>query len=263
MDVGVAVKAALDLNVLRSNPDGTVAVDNIPLVISEYDRNAVYEARRIADSTGGRVIIYSFLTWWPADRKEKDFENVIREALALGGDEAYVVVDSTVSGSEPRFTARVLASLVRRYGSPSLVLTGEASTDMTTSSVAPYLAAMLGYSVVTFARSISLRDGGIVVERDVEDYIETVRASLPAVVSVTGEINSPRLPTLLQIRKAFRKPLVKTSLSELGLNPMLPRYSDYRLVTVKRKRVILEDGSPEELVERLVSHLVEEGVLKR
>ncbi len=261
MDVGVAVKAALDLNVLRSGPDNSVAVDSIPLVISEYDRNAVYEARKIADQTGGMVYIYSFLTWWPMDRKARDFENVIREALALGGDEAFVVMDSVTGGSEPMFTAEVLARLIKRFGSPRLILTGEASTDMTSSSLAPYLAARLGYAFTTFARSIKLGDSALTVERDLEDSVEVVNLPLPAVVSVTGEINSPRLPTLLQIRKAFRKPLQKLTLNDIEMQPRLPGYREYKLLTVKRKRVLIED-EPEKAVDKLIQALKEEGVLR-
>lgn len=261
MDIGVAVKAALDLNVLRSGPGNTVDVENIPLVISEYDRNAIYEARRLADNTGGMVYIYSFLTWWPTDRKERDFENVIREALALGGDEAFVVVDKASSGSEPAYTAEVLARLIKRFGGPQLLLTGEASTDMTSSSLAPYLAGKLGYSIATFARSIKLNGSYVLVERDLEEQVETISIPLPAVVSVTGEINSPRLPTLLQIRKAFRKPLKKISLYDIGMQPKIPGYKEYKLLTVKRKRVMLE-GDVDEVVDKLVESLKEEGVIR-
>ena len=84
MDVGVIVKAALDVNVLRSDPSGRISIESIPLVISEYDRNAIYEGAKICESTGGKLYIYSVLTWGPMERKLKDFENVIREALALG-----------------------------------------------------------------------------------------------------------------------------------------------------------------------------------
>ncbi len=263
MDVGVLVKAALDVNVLRSDPTGRVAVENIPLVISEYDRNAIYEAVKIRDNTGGgKVYVYSVLTWGPMERKLKDFENVIREALALGGDEAYVVADRSINYSEPRYTARVLEYLIRSKGNPKLVLTGEASTDMTSATLSPYLAARLGYNIVSFAKKIEVGNGYLTVLRDADDRLERVRVSLPAIVSVTGEINSPRLPTLIQIRRAFRKPLEKYSLADIGLKPFLSRYEGYQVVTIKRKNIFIEEDSLEKAADKLIDYLVEEGVVK-
>ena len=263
MDVGVLVKAALDVNVLRSDPSGRVAIESIPLVISEYDRNAIYEAVKIRDNTGGgKVYIYSVLTWGPVDRKAKDFENVIREALALGGDEAYVVMDKSINYSEPRHTSKILEYLVRNKGSPKLILAGEASTDMTSSTLASYLAARLKYNVVTFAKKIDVSDNSLIVLRDADDRLEKVSVPLPAVVTVTGEINSPRLPTLIQIRKAFRKPLEKYTLADIGFKPFMSKFEEYKVVTVKRKNVVIEEDSLDKAADRLIEYLIEEGVLK-
>ncbi len=263
MDVGVIVKAALDVNVLRSDPSGRISIESIPLVISEYDRNAIYEGAKICESTGGKLYIYSVLTWGPMERKLKDFENVIREALALGGEEAFTVVDKSINSSEPMYTSEILAKLISKYGSPKLILAGEASTDMTSSTLAPYLAAKLGYNVATFVKELKLGDGYVEVLRDADERLERLSVSLPAVVSVTGEINTPRLPTLIQIRRAFRKPLHKFTLADLGLSPIMSRYEDYKVVTVKRKNVIIEDESLEGVADKLIEHLIQEGVVKR
>ncbi|HIE37001.1 TPA: hypothetical protein EYP83_02435 [Candidatus Geothermarchaeota archaeon] len=262
MDIGVIVKAALDVNVLRSEADGRISIENIPLVLSEYDRNAIYEASKISESTGGKVYIYSLLTWGPMDRKMRDFENVIREALALGGEEAFVVADKSIHYSEPMFTSEVLSRLIKKFGSPKLILSGEASTDMTSSTVAPYLAAKLNYNIVTYVKEMSLKNGYIEVLRDADEKLERLKIPLPSVVSVTGEINSPKLPTLIQIRRAFRKPLHRLELSDIDLSPVFSRYEDYRVVTIKRKNILLEDESLENVADKLIDHLIQEGVLK-
>jgi electron transfer flavoprotein beta subunit len=102
------------------------------------------------------------------------------------------------------------------------------------------------------------------VLRDLEDSLQWIETSLPAVISVTGEINKARLPMLLQIRRAFSKPLKKFTLNELGIQ--LPDAGHFResirLLTISRKNIIIEAGTLDEAAEKLISKLVEDGVIK-
>ena len=258
------VKASLDVNLVRGDAEGRLLKEAIPLAISEYDRNAVYEAVRLRDALGGKVYILSVLTWGPTQRRMRDFENVVREALALGGDEAHVVVDEAAVEAGPKATAYILSKLVGKLGDVGLVLCGEASMDMMASQVSNYLASYLGYNSVTFVRELSIEGGKVRCKRDLENYVEMVETELPAVISVTGEINKPRLPTLLQIRRAFAKPLKTYSLSDIGVSE-LPKQTPtkYELVKVSRKNIIIEGASMEEIASKLVDKLIEEGVLRR
>jgi electron transfer flavoprotein beta subunit len=264
MDIGVLVKAALDVNLVKGDDKGRLLVDAMPLVISEYDRNAVAEAVRLRDEVGGKVIIFSVLTWGPVDKKRGDFENVIREALALGGDEAHAVVDSEVIPFDHNITAAVLGGVIEKLGGVDLILTGEGSVDITSSQIPTRLGEKLGYNVVTYARKIEYIDGRLRVTRDLEDILEVVETPLPAVVSVTGEINRPRLPTLLQIRRSFAKPLNIYSLSDIGVDIPDTRYSyrDITIVSIARKNIIIEGESMEDIAVKLIDKLVEEGVVK-
>ena len=211
----------------------------------------------------GKITIFSVLTWGPVDKKSKELESVMREALALGGDEAYAVVDDSLIPGEVSQTAEVLATLIKRAGEPELILTGEASMDMLTSQLPIRLAYKLGYSVATFARKIELEGDKLRVTRDLEDRLEVTEIKLPAVVSVTGEINSPRLPTLLQIRKSFAKPYNIFKLSDLeGEVKKLINISRLELVTIMRKNVIIEADKLEEAAEQLINKLIEEGVIR-
>ncbi len=264
MNIFVLVKASLDVNLVRGDAEGNLLKDAIPLAISEYDRNAVYEAVRIKNEVGGKVIVVSALTWGPIQKRMRDFENVIREALALGGDEAHVIVDEKLVEAGPKATSLALSKLIEKLGGADLIICGEASMDMMASQVANYLAHSLGVNSVTYVRELSLDGNTIKCKRDLENYVEIVKTGLPVVVSVTGEINKPRLPTLLQIRRAFAKPLQKYSLADVGLD-ILPSYSanKYELVKVSRKNIIIEGASMEEIANKLVDKLIEEGVLER
>jgi len=264
VDIGVLVKASLDGNMIRADPDGRINIENTPLLISEYDRNAVVEAARIKSEVGGKIYVYTLLTWGPTEKKKKELENVVREALALGGDEAYAVVDDRVIPCDVTSTAYILSNLIRKFGNPELILAGEASMDMLSSQMPIRLARHLGYNVVTFARKIELSDNKIRVTRDLEDKLEVVETSLPAVISVTGEINRPKLPTLLQIRKAFAKPFKVVGLDELELEDTGRKisYSDLRLITITRKNVIIEADKLEDIADILIDKLIEEGVVR-
>ena len=264
MNIAVLVKASLDVNLVRGDAEGKLLKEVIPLAISEYDRNAVYEAVRLKNEFGGKIVILSVLTWGPVKKKERDFENVIREALALGGDEAHVIIDEDIVEAGPMATAYALSKLVEKLGGFDLILCGEASMDMMSSQVANALAQYLGYNSITYVRELVVEDGKVRCKRDLENIMEVVETNLPAVISVTGEINKPRLPTLLQIRRAFAKPLTKYSLSDVGAGEFMKLHAEsYELVKVSRKNILIEEASLEEAANKLVDKLIEEGIIKR
>ena len=181
----------------------------------------------------------------------------------MGADDAHLVVDEALIPGDPQLTALALAELAKKLGGFDLYITGEASMDMISSQVGARLAEHLGIPFIGFARALEVSDSTVRAVRDLEDRLETVEAPLPAVVSVTGEINKPRIPTLLQIRRAFAKPLKTYSLADLGVKvERKSTIEDIRVITVKRKNIIIEGESLEEIAEKLIDALVKEGVIK-
>jgi electron transfer flavoprotein beta subunit len=266
LNIAVLVKASLDPNMIRSRGDGSVDAAAMPLAMSEYDKNAVEAAVRLKEKHGGRVVAVSALTWGPAARKKRELEQVMREALAMGADEAHVIVDESLIPGDPLATSRAVAALLQRLGGFDLVVTGEASMDMISGQLGGRVAALLGVPFVSYARSLEVDpEAGVVrAVRDLEDGLQTVRARLPAVVSVTGEANKPRIPTLLQIRRAMRKPLKHYTLQDLGVDSVSkPRLVDLKVIQVKRKNIIIEGDTLEQVAEKLIEALEKEGVLPR
>ncbi len=265
MDViAVLVKASLNPDVIRVEPDGSIDVKSIPLKISDIDRNAVEEAVRLKQKLGWKLIAVSVATWGPISARMKDLKLAVQEALAKGVDEAIVVADDSITPGDQLTTAHAIKTALEREGvRPKLILAGEATIDEVSSQVPGRLAALLGYNYISFARRLEVEGGKVIAERDLEDYVEVVEAPLPAVVSVTQEINDPRPPTLLQIRRAARKPVKTVTSSELGgLEKPRRRILEVRGIQVKRKQVILEGDSLEEIAEKLIEALVKEGVLR-
>ncbi len=263
LNIAVLVKAAIDPNMLRTSPDGRVLVEEMPIAISEYDKNAVEAAVQLKEKHGGRVVAFSVLTWGPIAKRKREIEQVMREALAMGADEAHVVVDEAALMGTPFLTLRILAKLLESVGKFDLIITGEASMDMVSSQIAPGLSAIMGIPAITYARTLEVENGKVKATRDLEDRLEIVETELPAIVSVTGEINRPRIPTLLQIRRAFAKPLKIYKLSDLGIEAAKPvSVGDIKVIAVKRKNIIIEGDNLEEVADKLVEALIQEGILK-
>ncbi|MGC9071749.1 MAG: electron transfer flavoprotein subunit beta/FixA family protein [Acidilobus sp.] len=265
-DLVVLLKPALNPEMIRGTPDGLVDFDYMPLKLSDIDRNAVEEAVRLRDTyfKGSKIYSISVATWGPVGKRDKDIKMAIQEGLAKGVDEAYIVEDDSITPGDPVATASAIAAVIRRFGlEPDLVLSGEATIDGFSGQVAGRVAAKLGYPYVSFARKIDVKEGRLIAERDVEDYVEVVESPLPAVVSVTREINAPRPPTLIQIRMASRKPQHVLTLKELeGVTPARKRLTEARVLAVKRKQAIIEGKTAEETADKLIDALVSEGVIK-
>ncbi|MFN7104977.1 MAG: electron transfer flavoprotein subunit beta/FixA family protein [Pyrobaculum sp.] len=252
MKIAVLVKLALDTGQLRVRD--TVLTEETPLKISDIDRNAVEEATRLK----GRAYGVAVLKWGPLPKRTQEAENVLREALAMGLEEAYLVADERLVNASHLATAKAIAAVVKKVGA-DLVLAGEATVDNYTGQIPARVATELGWPLLTYVRELKVEGGKVVAKRDLEDRIEVVEAPLPAVVSVTREINTPRIPTLLAIRAAMKKPVHKLTPADLGIEPKVA--VSYRPLVVQRKKVVIKDGTPEEKVEKLLQYLRQEGVL--
>jgi len=265
-DIVVLLKPALNPEMIRGTQDGSVDFDYMPLKLSDIDRNAVEEAVMLRDQyfKGSKIYSISVVTWGPASKRDKDVKMAVQEGLAKGVDEAYIVEDDSIVPGDPVTTASAIVAVIRKFGlKPDLILAGEATIDGFSGQVAGRVAVKLGLPYVSFARKVELKGNSIVAERDVEDYVEVVEAPLPAVVSVTREINAPRPPTLVQIRMASRKPQHMVKLSDLeGVVTPKRRLAAAKVLAVKRKQMMIEGKTLEETADKLLDALASEGVIK-
>lgn len=187
--------------------DGTVDRAAVDGQLSELDEYAVEQALRLAESAGGAEVVH--LTMGPADAA-----GALRKALAMGGDRGVHVLDDALHGSDVIATSRVLAAALGRL-EPDAVLCGMASTDGGTGVTPALLAERLGIPQLTYARSVSLKDRTVQIERETDAAVETVEAELPAVVSVTDRSGEVRYPSFKGIMAAKKKPVETWSLADL------------------------------------------------
>jgi len=215
MKIVVCVKHVPDAQAERtfSSSDNTTDRTGVDGLLSELDEYAVEEALKLKESADAEVVV---LTMGPADSAD-----AVRKALQMGADSGVHVSDDALHGSDAPATSLVLAEAVRKIGAETpvdLVLTGMASTDGTMSVVPAMLAERLALPQVTFASELTVESGSVTIRRDGDASTETVQASLPALVSVTDQINEPRYPSFKGIMAAKKKPVESWSLADLGVD---------------------------------------------
>lgn len=191
--------------------DNTTQRSGIDGLLSELDEYAVEEALVIAEEADAEVVA---LTMGPEDAGD-----ALRKALQMGASSAVHVLDDAIAGSDAVATSLVLAEAITKIGDVDLVLSGMASTDGGMSVVPAMLAERLGLAHVGFLGEVSIADGVVTGKRDGDDATLTVQAHLPALVSVTDQINEPRYPKFKEIMAAKKKPVETWGLSDLGLSP--------------------------------------------
>lgn len=211
MNIVVCVKYVPDAQSDRGfNEDNTTDREGVDGLLSELDEYAVEQALQIAEAGEGEVTV---LTIGPADAAE-----AVKKSLQMGADKGVHVSDDAIAGSDAPATSLILAEAIKKIGSPDLVITGMASTDGTMGVVPAMLAERLGLPQVTYASELTV-DGGVAkIRRDGDTASETIEASLPALISVTDQINEPRYPSFKGIMAAKKKPVEEWSLSDLGID---------------------------------------------
>jgi len=215
MNIVVCAKFIVDTNQLQAEPaTGRPNLARVPIRINTFDENAIEAALQLAAQTGGRVFGVSLVTAAPP-------RDVMLKPLAMGMEALYLVLDPERLAGDAFQVSSVLAAALAAAAAAEgvqrwdLVLCGEASVDDYNGQTGPRLAQALDLPAITYATRLEARDGSLTAERAVEDRAETVEADLPAVATVGMEINEPRMPTVLQIMGAGRKPIHEIPIGEL------------------------------------------------
>ncbi len=225
-------------------PDGSIDLAHAAMVLGEYDLMAIEEAAKVAEATEGRAVLLT------AGGEALGDTKLVKAALSRGASELYSVSDPALADADAFQTATVLAAALGKM-EYDLVICGEGSADRYEQQVGSLLGSLLGLPVVNAVSSIEPRDGSVVVERALENEVEVLEVALPAVVSVTTDINLPRIPQLKDILAAGKKPVTTWTLDEVGGLPSacVETVSVKAPGNVERKKVVYESGSAENVGE--------------
>lgn len=145
-------------------------------------------------------------------------EEPLRELLARGADRAVLLTDPQMAGADTLATARALAAAVKKLGQFDLILCGRRAMDGETGQVPAMLAALLGLPCISCAEEV-LAENGLQVSRRLENGVQTLKTSLPAVVSICEYTYTLRLPGILGMRRAKSKTVEKLNAADIGLSP--------------------------------------------
>jgi electron transfer flavoprotein beta subunit len=245
----VCVKRVIDYNVKpRVKSDGTgVDLANVKMSMNPFDEIAVEEALRLREK--GVVTEVVVLSIGPAKAQE-----TLRTALAMGADRAVLVqVDDGVE-VEPLAVAKIVKAVAEEE-TPGLIITGKQAIDDDSNQVGQMVAALMGRPQGTFANEISVEGDSVVVKREVDGGLETVKLTLPAIVTTDLRLNEPRYASLPNIMKAKSKPMAIKAPGDYGVD-ITPRLKTLKVSEppVRQAGIKVAD------VDALVAKLKELGV---
>ncbi|MEU4762610.1 electron transfer flavoprotein subunit beta/FixA family protein [Actinosynnema sp. NPDC023794] len=212
MNIVVLVKQVPDTWSERklADADHTLDRESADAVLDEINERAVEEALLLQEAHGGEVTVVAM----GPDRAT----DAIRKALSMGADKAVHVSDEALHGSDALTTAKMLAKAIGTIEGFDLVIAGNEATDGRAGAVPAMLAELLGVPQVTQVRKLTVEGGTVKAERETDEGVSHLEASLPAVVSVNEKINEPRYPSFKGIMAAKKKPVSKLTVADLGLD---------------------------------------------
>lgn len=251
----VCVKQVPETTDVKINPEThTLMREGVAAIINPFDMYAIEEALRLKARTGGTVTVISM--------GPPQADSALREAIAMGADEAVLVSDRAFAGSDTWATSYTLAMAIRKFPDCKVILCGKQASDGDTAQVGPGIAAHLDLPQITYVRKIEeINDKAVVAERLLEDGTEVIEAPLPCLLTVVKEINEPRLPSL-KGKMASKKAVIPTwKAADLQCDPKCIGLEGSPTKVVKvftpppRSGGEMLKGEPEEIIPALVAKL--------
>jgi electron transfer flavoprotein beta subunit len=233
--------------------------EGVKTKISDLDKRALEAAIKAKEKIGGEVAVLSM--------GDENTKKALLEALAMGADSAYIINEDGLKGVDTDATSKVLEAAIRQISEYDVIISGEMTLDSLSSQIGPRLAELLDHPQVTYVKEYELSEGSVKAVRDLDSFEEVVEAPLPAVVTVVREINEPRIPSLMNIMKAKKKPQTIWTLADLGLSleevqaMSYVKIKDVTAPKMTRKQVKIEAETIEEAAAKLAAAIKEEGVI--
>lgn len=264
LKIVVCVKAVPDpkeaCNITIDPVTKTLTRCDVPLVINPLDKHALEVALQLKEH---RKAFITALSMGPPEAGD-----ILKECMALGIDQGILLSDPTFAGADAYATAYTLANGIKKIEPYDVVICGMASSDGSTEFVGPEIATFLKIPVVTMVEEILECEGKWwKVKSSLENGFRLVRVNLPAVFTVTRELNTPRALSFSGIIEARKKEIIHWGINELGVqkeavglkgSPTIVSELTYK--DIKREVEFIE-GTREEKAERLIHKLVDAGVI--
>ncbi len=209
MNIIVCIKQVPDTAEVRINPEtNTLIREGVPSIINPYDLHAIEAALQIKEKTGAKVTV---ITMGPPQA-----EDALREAISMGVDDVRLISDRAFAGADTWATSYALYKAIEKLGY-DIILCGKQAIDGDTAQVGPEVAEFLNIPHIAYIRKIEdVSDKSIKVQRLMDEGYDVVESSLPVLLTVVKEINTPRLPSLKGKMAAKKAVITKMDLNAIG-----------------------------------------------
>ena len=254
MNIIVCLKQVPDTAEIKINPEtNTLMREGVPSIINPFDLHALEAGIQIREQLGGKVTVLSM--------GPPQAETALREAVAIGADEAVLLSDKAFAGSDTWATSYTLAKAIDKLGA-DIIFCGKQAIDGDTAQVGPETAEFLDIPHIAYVRKIEqVTDDSIRVQRLMDEGYDVVKSSLPVLLTVVKELNQPRMPSLkgkMTARKAEVKKMgmsdIEADESRLGLKGSPTQVRNIFAPEARTERKMIE-GNPEEQVDNLIKEL--------
>lgn len=262
MKIIVPVKQVPEVAEVKVNPEtGTLIRDGVPSILNPFDEYAVEAAIQLKEAHGGEV---SIITMGPPQAVD-----ALYKSLAMGGDNAIHMTDREFAGADTWVTALTLAEQIKKM-EYDLIICGKQAIDGDTAQVGPEIAEILGIPQVCYVRHLEIDEGGkhVIVHRETDEGYEVIKVKMPVLLTATKGLNEPRLPNIMGIMKAKKKPLEVVTAEDLGVDTdrlgLSGSPTQVRNVFPPPKRaggIKLEDVDPKDAAKQLVEFLAKKGAI--
>jgi len=202
MNIIVCIKQVPDTNEVRiDKKTGTLIREGVPSIINPDDKNALEEALRLKDKHNANVTV---LTMGPPQAKL-----ALKEALAMGADDAILLSDRAFAGADTWATSTTLAGAIKRLGNFDIIFCGRQAIDGDTAQVGPQIAEHLDLPQITYVEKLDVEKDAVIAHRAIEDGYYKIKTNMPVLLTAIGELNEPRYPSIKGIYDAFREKEIK------------------------------------------------------
>lgn len=253
MKIITCCKIVPDEEEIKVQSNRELSMEGVSFKIGQYDLNALESGKQLAAETGGTMVALSV-----GSNAALEATKIRKDVLSRGADELNLVIDDIHSFSDSLETAKAIAGALKSCGEYDLVLCGMGSSDMYSQEVGIQVGMLLNIPTVNNVTGIKVSSENVLeVERTLEDEVEVLEVSLPAVLSVSSEINVPSVPSMREIMRAGKKKVtVLPTVDDIEqstkmIEQLAPEQQE------RRQEVVESDNA--EAVEALVQFLKKEG----
>ncbi len=261
MKIVVCIKQVPNTNEIRIDPiKGTLIRDGVDSIMNPDDKAGLETALSLKDNNP--EITITVLTMGPQQATA-----ILREAVAMGADEAILLTDRTFAGADTWATSLTIANAIRKIGF-DLIICGRQAIDGDTAQVGPQIAEHLGIPHVSYVSNVEPKGDYLLVKREFEDFYQKIKVPTPCLITALSSMNKPRYMRVGRIFDAYRNLEIKTmgqadidiDPEELGLKGSPTRVRKTETKQAKKSGVILELDAKES-AEKIVTTLAEKYII--